>query len=148
MQHGFLFWKPPPPFESKIPFEGILYCYLPYLFQRVCSYTRGRGAFVRQNYIPKKSFCFVTFQKIFNKYEWKWKFISFFFLSIWFSPDQTSVGPPFLSTFGCTFSGVLFQSFLWISMSRSNFWTGFPIIPLQMQQLLVFCSHRFNSNHP
>lgn len=69
---------PPPPFESKIPFEGILYCYLPYLFQRVCSFTRGRGAFVRKNYIPKKSFCFVTFQKIFNKYEWKWKFIFFF----------------------------------------------------------------------
>lgn len=54
-----------------------------------------------------------------------------------------------MSTFGSTVSGVLFQSLLWISMSRSiNYWTCFPVIRLHMQQLLEFCFHCFNSNQP
>lgn len=48
---------PPPHLGSRILSEGFLYCKLAYLFQKVCSFTRGGGGIcVQTNTHSKKQF--------------------------------------------------------------------------------------------
>lgn len=112
---SFLKTPPPlPPLKAKFilrVFSIVIY----HIYSKGFVVSRGGGGICLQHYIPKKSFCFVTFQKLFNKYEWKWKFITLFCF-YWYDFHQMKplLDHPFLFTFCCNFSDVCFNRFMGI----------------------------------